>query len=128
HVRHRRVVVGLGIVLLLFLEDRENAAGCIVALRAGAHSGPADEDTVAVNVHRLLRDAHQHHERTARRDFWIPPIFARLKRTTGFAGGSAFGVSGGLFNRVGGSEQGGGDGEGCEELHNEDTWMVGGNW
>ena len=37
HVGHRRVVVFLRVVLLLFLEDAEDAARRGVAFRAGAH-------------------------------------------------------------------------------------------
>jgi hypothetical protein len=37
HVWHRRIVVFLRVMLLLFLEDRENATRRGVALRAGAH-------------------------------------------------------------------------------------------
>ena len=54
HVRHRRVVVFLRVVLLFFLEDAEDAARCGVAFGAGAHGRAADEDAIAINVHGLL--------------------------------------------------------------------------
>ncbi len=59
HVGHRRVVVFLRVVLLLFLKDAEDAARRGVALRAGAHARATDEDAVAIHVHGLLRERSQ---------------------------------------------------------------------
>src|SRR5947199_581206 len=105
HVWHRRVVVFLRIMLLLFLEDREDAARRGVAFRAGAHARATDEDAVAINVHGLLWDAHKHHERTARRELRFPPILAWLKWAGRFSGGRAFGMSRRLLHRLHGGEQ-----------------------
>ena len=100
HVGHRRVVVFLRIILLTFSEDAEDAARRGVAFRAGAHGRAADEDAVAIHVHGLLGNAHQHHERTARRELGVPPILTRLERSGRLAGWRAFGVEGGLLHRL----------------------------
>ena len=117
HVRHRRIVVFFGIVLLLFLQNAEDAARRGVPLRAGAHGRTADEDAVAIHVHDLLRDAHEHHEWTTWRELRLPPILARLERPSRLSSRRAFGVRRGFFNGLCHGEQGGGDGEDGEEFH-----------
>src|SRR4030095_11415202 len=113
----RRVVVFLGVVLLLFLENGENAARGGVAFRAGADGRAADENAIAVNVHDLLRNAHQHHKWAARRKFRIPPVFARFQRASRSSGWSTFGVRGRFFDRRRGGDQSSGEGEDGDEFH-----------
>src|SRR5204862_4871283 len=117
HVWHRRVVVFLRIMLLLFLEDAEDAARRGVAFRASAHSWTADEDAVPINVHGLLWDAHKHHERTARRELRFPPILARLEWAGRFSGGRAFSMKRRLLDRLRGGEQGDGESEDFQKFH-----------
>jgi hypothetical protein len=51
HVRHWRVVVCLRVVLLLFLENVEDAARRGMARRTGAHGRTPNEDAIAIHVH-----------------------------------------------------------------------------
>ena len=104
-------------MLLLFLEDFEDAAWRRVAFRAGAHGRATDEDAVAINVHGLLGDAHQDHERTARRELRLPPIFARLERSGRPASWRSLGVKRRLLHGLCGGKQGGGDGEDAKYFH-----------
>lgn len=107
HVRHRGVVIFLRVVCFLFLENGEYAARRSVALRAGAYAGATDQDAVAINIHHLLRNAYQHHERPARRELWSPPIFTWLEWSGRLAGTCALRMEGGLFHRVGGAQENG---------------------
>src|SRR5947207_1513187 len=107
-------------MLLLFLEDAEDAARCGVTLRAGAHGRATDEDAVAINVHGLLRDADEDHERTARRELRLPRILARLEWPARLAGRRAFGVGGRFFHRLCRGEQSDGEGEDGEDFHELD--------
>jgi hypothetical protein len=59
--------VCLRVVLLLFLENAEDAARRGMAPRTGAHGRTSDEDPIAIRVHDLLRHADQHDERSAPR-------------------------------------------------------------
>ena len=81
HVRHGRIVILLGVMRLFLFENAEHAAGRGMTFRAGAHGGAADQDAVAIHVHGLLRNAHEHYQRTARRELWLPPVLARLERS-----------------------------------------------
>src|SRR5689334_13107763 len=45
HVRHRRVVVLFGVVLLALLKNSENSARSFVTFRAGAYSRPPNQDS-----------------------------------------------------------------------------------
>ena len=66
-------------------------------------------------MHGLLGNAHEDHERTARRELRFPPILTGLERPGRLAGWRTFGVEGGLLHRLHGGEQGDrekrGDGE-----------------
>src|SRR4029450_7796229 len=117
HVWHGRIVVLLRIVLLFFLKDAEDAARCGVALRAGAHARATDEDAVTINVHGLLWDAHEHHERTAWRELRFPPILARLEYAGRFSGRRAFSMSRRLFDRLRGGEQSDGESDDFQDFH-----------
>src|SRR5437764_5034056 len=117
HVWHRRVIVFLRVMLLLFLEDAEDTTGRGVSFRARAHGGATNKNAVAINVHRLLWDAHKHHERTARRELRFPPILARLEWASRFSGGRAFSMKRRLFDRLRGGEQGEGASEDCQKFH-----------
>jgi len=64
--------------------------------------GPADENAIAINVHRLLWDTHQGDNWTLRRELRIPPILARFEWPGWFARRSALGVERGPVHRVGG--------------------------
>src|SRR6266702_176494 len=79
HVRHGRIVILLGVMRLFLFENAEHAAGRGMAFRPGAHGGAADQDAVAIDVHGLLRNAHEHYQRTARRELWLPPVLAGLE-------------------------------------------------
>src|SRR5580704_18563387 len=57
HVGHRRTVVDRRSMLFLLLQDRENPGGSQVTRSAGAYRGRPDQDTVAVNITPLFRDA-----------------------------------------------------------------------
>ena len=75
---------------LLLLQNAEDAARGIVAFGAGADARAADHNAVAIDVHLLLRNADEDHERTLRRNFRMPPVIAGFKRTSRFAGWGAF--------------------------------------
>src|SRR5437773_1464264 len=117
HVWHRRVVVCFRVMLLLFLEDGENAARGGVTFRARAHGCTAAEGAVAINMHGLLWDAHKHHERTARRELRFPPILARLDCACRFSGWRAFSMSRRLLHRLHGGEHSDGKSEDFQEFH-----------
>jgi len=102
HVRHGRVIVFLGAMGFLFLKNGEDTTGRIVAFGTGAYGGPADENAVTINVHRLLWDTHQGDNWTLRRELRIPPILARFEWPGWFARRSALGVERGPVHRVGG--------------------------
>src|SRR4029077_15171801 len=63
------------------------------------------ENAVAINVHRLLWDTHQDHNRTLRRELRLPPILTGFQWPGWFARRSALGVERGPVHRVGGGEQ-----------------------
>ena len=111
HVGHRRIVVLFRIILLTLAENAEDAARCGVALRAGAYAGAANEDAVPIHVHGLLGNAHEDHERAARRKLGVPPILARLEYAGRFSGRRAFGMRRRLLHRLHGGEQGDGESE-----------------
>src|SRR5205809_1207108 len=60
HVRHGRIVILLGVMRLFLFENAEYTTGRGMTLRAGAHSGAADQDAIAIDVHGLLRNAYEH--------------------------------------------------------------------
>ena len=114
----RRCMFGIGafsyflercVLLLLQIVKTPRRRG--VALRAGAHRRATDEDAVAINMHRLLRHAHEHHDWSYRRDLRMPPIFAPFERAGRRAGGRAFGMRRRLLHRLHGGEQSDGDSE-----------------
>src|SRR4030095_5338005 len=72
HVRHRRVVVFLRVMLLLLLKNAKDAARGSVSFRAGTHRRAANEDAVPIHVHGLLGNANEDHEGTARWKLWRP--------------------------------------------------------
>ena len=111
HVGHRRVVVFFRIVLPMLAENAEDAARRGVALRAGAYARAANEDAVPIHVHGLLGNAHEDHERTARRKLGVPPILAWLELAGRLSGGRAFSMRRRLLHRLDGGEQSDGDSE-----------------
>src|ERR1044071_1715222 len=94
---------------LLALPNREEAARGLVAFGATAHARAADENPIAVDVHRLFRNADKDHERPLGRNFRMPPVLARFKRSGRFASGCAFGVKRWLLHRLGGCEESNGN-------------------
>src|SRR5438552_15770276 len=73
HVWHWRIVIRFRTMRLLFLEDAEHTARRGMTFRARAHGRAADQNPVAIDVHRLLRNADKEHERTLGRNFRMPP-------------------------------------------------------
>src|SRR5947209_12074656 len=72
---------------------------------AAAYARACDQDAVAINMHRLLRNADQDHEGTLRRNFRVPPIFSRFQFPRGVSGGRTLRVKGGLVHREGSGEK-----------------------
>src|SRR6516165_4857088 len=75
---------------LLLLQNAEDAAGSCMALGTGTHARAADHDPVAINMHFLLRNADQDHKGTLGRNFRMPPVLARFKRSRRLTGRCAF--------------------------------------
>src|ERR1700758_1208743 len=94
HVRHRSVIIRFRVMRLLLLENVEYPRWCGVALAATADARAADEDAVAIQIYRLLRQTSQHDDRPARRKSGLPPVLARLERASRLASWHAFGVAG----------------------------------
>ena|SRR5437762_4277260 len=68
-------------------------------------------------MHGLLWDAHEDHERTARRELGFPPILARLECACRFSGWRAFSMSGRLLHRLHAGKQSDGESEDFQEFH-----------
>ena len=68
-------------------------------------------------MHGLLWNAHKHHERTARRELRVPPIFAWLECAGGFSGRRAFGMSRRFLHGLRGGEQSYGESKDFQEFH-----------
>jgi len=66
HVRHRSVIIRFRIMRFLLLENIEYPRGGGVALAAAADARAPDENAVTIHIHRLLRYANQHNDRSAR--------------------------------------------------------------
>ncbi|MNE57037.1 hypothetical protein D3C80_1519830 [compost metagenome] len=85
HVGHRCVVVEVGAVLDLLLQDGEYPGWGVLALLAGADRGDADGDAVAIDEHALLGEADHQGDRALRGDFRIPQVLPGLERLDGLA-------------------------------------------
>ena len=100
HVRHRRAVVEVGLVVLVLLQDGEHTGWCFVPGLARADRGQADGDAVAVHIGALLIEADHQHDRAGRRDFRMPQVFARLQvgrpAYLGVAAAAAAGLAAGV--------------------------------
>ena len=81
HVGHGRVVVDVGEVILVLLQDGEHAGRRLVPLLAGAHRAHAGEHAIAVHVGELFVDAHDQQQRTAARGVAEPDELALLEIT-----------------------------------------------
>ena len=79
HVGHGRIVVEIRVMILVLLQDREDAGRRFVALLSGRDRGRADDHAVPVHVGELLRQRHDQHDRALRRKFGVPGVFARLQ-------------------------------------------------
>src|SRR5215470_83899 len=79
HVRHRSIVILFRTMRRFLLQNAERAAWRGMPFCPGAHSGAADQDAVAIDVHGLLGNAHEHYDGTARRELWLPPVFTRFE-------------------------------------------------
>ena len=89
-------------------ESREQAADAEALDDAGA-----DQDAVAIDVHRLLRNADKDHERSLWRNFRMPPVLAGLKGSSWFAGGCSFGVKRWFVHRLGRCEESNASSKSC---------------
>src|SRR5436190_11147608 len=76
HVRHGGIVILLGVMRRFLFKNAEHAAGSGMAFRPGAHGGATDQGAVAIDVHGLLRNAHEHYYGAIGRPLRIPPVFA----------------------------------------------------
>src|ERR1700751_3900135 len=117
HVRHRSVIIRFRVMRFLLLENVEYPRWCGVALSAAADARAADENAVAIQIHRLLRQAYQHDDRPARRKSGLPPVLARLERASRLASWHAFGVEGRLIHREGSGDKRREDGNDRLEFH-----------
>src|SRR3954463_10172496 len=90
HVRHRRIVIDVGEVILVLLQDGEHAGGRLVALLAGADRGDAGEHTVAVHVGALLVERNDHEQWAAAGDVAEPDELALLQGREWCVGGTRF--------------------------------------
>ena len=81
HVRHRRVVVGRGMVVLVLLQDLEHAGRRCVAELAGRAGRGGDAHAVAVDVDPLIGERDDDEDRAARRAVGIPVELAVLELT-----------------------------------------------
>ena len=79
HVGHWRVVVGRGAVVLVLLQNLEDAGRRPVAELAGRAGRGGDPHAVAVDVHELVGQRDDDEDRTARRALGIPGEFAVLE-------------------------------------------------
>ena len=68
HVGHWRVVVGAGVVGVIFFQDREDTGGSLMAFGAGADRGATDEDAVSIDASRLQWQAYEDDDGSRRRD------------------------------------------------------------
>ena len=66
HVGHWRVVVGAGVVGVIFLQDREDTGGSFMAFSAGADRSATDEDTVSIDASRLQWQADENDDGSGR--------------------------------------------------------------
>src|SRR5437762_4584811 len=92
HVRHRRIVICFRMVRWFFFENAEHTARRGMAFRARAYSRSADQNPVAIHMHRLLRNTHEHDYWSAGGQLRGPPVIAWFKGSSWFAGGCALGV------------------------------------
>jgi hypothetical protein len=92
-------------VRLFFLENAEHTARRGMAFRARAHSRAADQNPVAIHVHRLLRNADKDHEGPLGRNFRMPPVLAGFERSGRLTSRCAFGVKRRLLHRMRGGEE-----------------------
>ena len=76
---HRRVVVDVGVMIGVFLEDGEDACGCLVAGLAGRDSGDGDADSVAIDGGKLAGEIDVDEDGTLGRDLGCPYPFAGLE-------------------------------------------------
>ncbi|MNO57548.1 hypothetical protein D3C76_480880 [compost metagenome] len=83
HVGHGGVVVQVGAVLDLLLQDGEHAGRGFLALLAGADRGDADGDAVAVDEDALLAEAYHQRDRALGGDFRVPEELPGLQRSHG---------------------------------------------
>ena len=88
-----------------------------MAFRAAADARAADENPVAIHMHRLLRDTHEHDHRPARRKLRIPPVLARFECSGWFTGRCAFGVKRWLLHSLRCGEEPNGNGKYRQEFH-----------
>ena len=80
HVGHRRIVVEIGLVVLVLLQDGEHAGRGVLARLARTDGGNADGNAVAVHIGQLLVQAHHQHHRPVRGDFRMPEELSGLER------------------------------------------------
>jgi len=107
HVRHRRVVVGRGMVVLVLLQDLEYTRRRSVAEFAGRARRGGDADPIAINIHPLIGQRDDGDDRAGFRALRIPVEFAV---------GELFGVFFDPLGERGGERQCGGHGRNAAEL------------
>ena len=78
HVRHRRVVVFIRVVVLVLLQDREHARRRRMPRLAGGAGRHGDADAVAINIDALVRDRHDDRHRPLGRALRVPGVLAGL--------------------------------------------------
>ena len=79
HVRHWRVVIGRRPVILVLLENRENAGRRFVAGFAGRAGRHRNANAVAVDMNPLLGKRNDDRHRPLRRALGMPGIFTGFK-------------------------------------------------
>ncbi len=67
HVRHPGIVVHAGVVILVLLDDGEDAGGRLASGRAGRYRGAQDPAVGVIEGHVLALDRHDRHDRFCRR-------------------------------------------------------------
>ena len=79
HVRHRRVVIGRGMVIAILLQDREHAGRRRMAGFAGRTGRDRNADAIAIDMHQLIGQRDDDGDRPLGRTLGMPGELSRLQ-------------------------------------------------